>query len=106
MKVALLTKKKNFEIVDEKINNKLKEDEVLVKITGTGICGSDLHFFRNGALGTMQPQFPLSLGHETGGIIVDRNKSKFKNYANVVIDPLDISSCINIEKELVVQLLF
>ena len=100
MKVALLTKKKNFEIVDEKINNKLKEDEVLVKITGTGICGSDLHFFRNGALGTMQPQFPLSLGHETGGIIVDRNKSKFKNYANVVIDPLDISSCKKIEKEL------
>ncbi len=100
MKVALLTKKKNFEIVDEKINNKLKEDEVLVKITGTGICGSDLHFFRNGALGTMQPQFPLSLGHETGGIIIDRNKSKFKNYANVVIDPLDISSCKKIEKEL------
>jgi L-iditol 2-dehydrogenase len=100
MKVALLTKKKIFEIVDEKINNKLKEDEVLVKITGTGICGSDLHFFRNGALGTMQPQFPLSLGHETGGIIIDRNKSKFKNYANVVIDPLDISSCKKIEKEL------
>ena len=100
MKVALLTKKKKFEIVDEKINNRLKEDEVLVKITGTGICGSDIHFFRNGALGTMSPQFPLSLGHETGGIIVDRNKSKFKNYANVVIDPLDISSCKKIEKEL------
>jgi len=100
MKVALLTKKNNFEIVDEKINNRLKKDEVLVKITGTGICGSDLHFFRNGALGTMPPQFPLSLGHETAGIIVDKNKSKFKNYVNVVIDPLDISSCKKIEKEL------
>ena len=100
MKVALLTKKNNFEIVNEKINNRLKKDEVLVKITGTGICGSDLHFFRNGALGTMPPQFPLSLGHETAGIIVDKNKSKFKNYVNVVIDPLDISSCKKIEKEL------
>ena len=55
-----------------------ENDEVLVKISGTGICGSDLHFFRNGALGSMPPQFPLSLGHETAGVIVDKNKSKFK----------------------------
>ena len=100
MKVALLTNKRKFEIVEEKITKSLKDDEVLVKITGTGICGSDLHFFRNGALGTMPPQFPLSLGHETSGAIVDKNKSKFKNYTNVVIDPLDISSCTNIEKEI------
>ena len=100
MKVALLTKKKKFEIVDEQINKKLKQDEVLVKISGTGICGSDLHFFRNGGLGSMPPQFPLSLGHETSGIVVDKNKSKFKNYSNVLIDPLDISSCKKIEKEL------
>src|SRR5210317_1620430 len=100
MKIALLTNKKKFEIIDKKINKKLKNDEVLVKISGTGICGSDLHFFRNGALGSMPPQFPLSLGHETAGIIVDKNKSKFKNYSNVVIDPLDISACKNIKKEL------
>ena len=100
MKVALLTKKRKFEITEEKITKRLKDDEVLVKITGTGICGSDLHFFRNGALGTMPPQFPLSLGHETSGTIVDKNKSKFKNYTNVVIDPLDISSCTDIEKEI------
>ena len=100
MKIALLSNKKKFEIIDKKINKKLKNDEVLVKISGTGICGSDLHFFRNGALGSMPPQFPLSLGHETAGVIVDKNKSKFKNYSNVVIDPLDISACKNIEKEL------
>jgi len=100
MKIALLTKKKIFEITEERINKRLKNDEILVKISGTGICGSDLHFFRNGALGSMPPQFPLSLGHETAGIIVDRNKSNFKNYSNVIIDPLDISACKNIEKEL------
>ena len=57
-----------------------KNNEVLVKISGTGICGSDLHFFRNGALGSVPPQFPLSLGHETAGVIVDKNKSKFNGY--------------------------
>lgn len=100
MKIALLTKIKKFEISEENITKKLKDDEVLVKISGTGICGSDLHFFRNGALGSMPPQFPLSLGHETAGIIVDKNKSNFKNYSNVIIDPLDISACKNIEKVL------
>ena len=100
MKIALLSNKKKFEVINKKINKKLKNDEVLVKISGTGICGSDLHFFRNGALGSVPPQFPLSLGHETAGVIVDKNKSKFKNYSNVVIDPLDISACKNIEKEL------
>ncbi len=93
MKIALLTKKKKFEIVEKKIFQKLKNDEVLVKISGTGICGSDLHFFRNGALGTSKTNFPLSLGHETAGIIVDKNKSSFKNYSNVIIDPLDVSKC-------------
>ena len=75
MKIALLIKKKIFEVTEEKIKKKLKENEVLVKISGTGICGSDLHFFRNGALGSMPPKFPLSLGHETAGIVVDKNKS-------------------------------
>ena len=100
MKIALLTKKKKFEITEKKLTKKLKNDEVLVKISGTWICGSDLHFFRNGALGTMPPKFPLSLGHETAGIVIDKNKSQFKNYSNVVIDPLDISSCKNIGKEI------
>ena len=48
----------------------------------------------------MPPKFPLSLGHETAGIVVDKNKSNFKNYSNVIIDPLDISACKKIEKEL------
>ena len=100
MKIALLIKKKIFEVTEEKIKKKLKENEVFVKISGTGICGSDLHFFRNGALGSMPPKFPLSLGHETAGIVVDKNKSNFKNYSNVIIDPLDISACKKIEKEL------
>ncbi len=99
-KVALLTNKKKFEITEENITKKLQKDEVLVKISGTGICGSDLHFYRRGALGSMVPQFPLSLGHETAGIIVDKNKSNFKNYTDVVIDPLDISLCKKIDKQI------
>ena len=93
MKIALLTSKKKFEIIEKKITKKLNDDEVLVKISGTGICGSDLHYFRYGALGTNAQRFPLSLGHETSAEIIDKNKSKFKNYSHVLIDPIDVSKC-------------
>ncbi|WVR06974.1 hypothetical protein IAU60_004011 [Kwoniella sp. DSM 27419] len=45
-------------------------DEVLVEIKKTGICGSDVQFYNNGALGHVGLDGPLCLGHESAGIIV------------------------------------
>jgi len=92
MIVAKLVGIKKFELENEKIK-KLKKDEVLIKISSSAICGSDLHYFRHGGLGTQKPNFPLSLGHETCGVIIDKNNTNFKNYQNIVIDPLDVSEC-------------
>ena len=46
----------------------LKEDEVLIKIAYTGICGSDIHVL-NGGLSNKEIRFPLILGHEFSGIV-------------------------------------
>ncbi len=45
-------------------------DEVLVRVTAVGVCGSDVHFYREGALGDWVVDEPLVLGHESGGVIV------------------------------------
>jgi len=45
-------------------------DEVLVRITAVGVCGSDVHFFHEGRLGDWVVEQPLVLGHESGGVIV------------------------------------
>jgi len=45
-------------------------DEVLVKVTAVGVCGSDVHFFHEGRLGDWVVEEPLVLGHESGGVIV------------------------------------
>jgi len=45
-------------------------DEVLVRITAVGVCGSDVHFFHEGRLGDWIVEEPLVLGHESGGVIV------------------------------------
>ena len=44
------------------------DDEVLVRVTAVGLCGSDLHWFREGAIGDVVLT-PLVLGHEFVGVI-------------------------------------
>ena len=45
-------------------------DEVLVRIGSVGICGSDVHYYRHGRIGSYVVDSPLVLGHEAGGTIV------------------------------------
>ena len=45
-------------------------DQVLVRVTAVGVCGSDVHFFHDGGLGDWVVSEPLVLGHESGGVIV------------------------------------
>ena len=45
------------------------DDEVLVRVTAVGLCGSDLHWFHEGAIGDVVLTRPLVLGHEFVGVI-------------------------------------
>jgi L-iditol 2-dehydrogenase len=43
--------------------------ESLVRVTAVGICGSDLHWWEEGAIGDATLARPLVLGHEGAGVI-------------------------------------
>ncbi|KAI7918608.1 sorbitol dehydrogenase [Pyricularia oryzae] len=43
--------------------------EVQVSIRATGICGSDMHYYVHGANGDFKVREPLSLGHESAGVV-------------------------------------
>ena len=43
----------------------------LVRVTAVGICGSDLHWYDESAIGEAVLTRPLILGHEAAGVIVD-----------------------------------
>jgi L-iditol 2-dehydrogenase len=43
--------------------------EVQVAVQATGLCGSDLHYFKHYRNGDILVQEPLTLGHESAGII-------------------------------------
>jgi L-iditol 2-dehydrogenase len=46
--------------------------EVLVQVTSVGTCGSDIHYYEHGRIGTFVVRSPLVLGHEAGGVVVAR----------------------------------
>ena len=61
-------------------------DEVVVQVEMTGICGTDLHIYRNEYMG----EFPLIPGHEFGGRVVEvgnQVKSSIKIGDRVAVDP-------------------
>lgn len=44
--------------------------ECLVHVRATGICGSDVHFWKEGRIGTSIIDRPVGLGHESAGVVV------------------------------------
>jgi L-iditol 2-dehydrogenase len=44
--------------------------DVLVAIKAVGVCGSDVHYYEHGRIGSYIVRQPLILGHESAGVIV------------------------------------
>jgi L-iditol 2-dehydrogenase len=47
----------------------LEPGSSLLRVTAVGLCGSDLHWFAEGAIGDARLERPLVLGHEFGGVV-------------------------------------
>lgn len=66
-------------------------DEVLVHIKATGICGSDVHFWKDGCIGSLRVEGDSILGHEAAGVVVKCGEgvaaSRFKPGDKVAVEP-------------------
>ncbi|KAK7695916.1 hypothetical protein QCA50_000555 [Cerrena zonata] len=56
----------------------ISDDEVLVTVKKTGICGSDVHYMVAGRIGSFIVENPMVLGHESAGLVHQVGK-KVKN---------------------------
>lgn len=74
-RVAVLTGKKKIDILELPIPE-INDDEVLVKVEQTGICGTDVHEYKGDPFGYM----PVELGHEGTGTIVKLGKNVTKDF--------------------------
>jgi L-iditol 2-dehydrogenase len=49
--------------------------DVLVQVASVGVCGSDVHYFEHGRIGSHVVEAPLVLGHEASGVVVELGAS-------------------------------
>ncbi|MBT3272188.1 MAG: alcohol dehydrogenase catalytic domain-containing protein, partial [Spirochaetales bacterium] len=87
-------------------------DEVLVRVYATGICGSDLHYFRDGRIKNNIITEPLILGHESSGTVagLGSDVTHLREGDRVTIEPgvpcLKCEHCLSGRYNLCVNVMF
>ena len=85
MKAIEITQDHKISIVEREVPE-IYLNDVLVKPTRCGICGTDLHILQHGFVGT---HYPCTPGHEFGGhvVAVGRDVKGIKEGDFVAVDP-------------------
>lgn len=65
------------------------ENEVLIKMKVVGVCGSDVHYYSLGKIGSQIVQYPYPVGHEGAGEVVQVGTAvtKVKPGDRIAIEP-------------------
>lgn len=93
MKAALLTGVRQMELRDVPDPELTNPRDVLLKVDAVGVCGSDLHYYTIGRIGSQIVNYPQRIGHECAGTIVavGREVKGLEPGHKVAVDPL--ASC-------------
>ncbi len=57
-----------IETPDPKIIN---DTDVLIKMQRVGVCGSDIHYYATGKIGSQVVKYPFAVGHEGAGTVLE-----------------------------------
>jgi L-iditol 2-dehydrogenase len=89
MKAVLLTGIRQMEITDVPEPTIKKDDEILLKIEKVGVCGSDVHYYETGRIGSQIVHYPFIVGHECTATVesIGSKVSRVKVGQQVVVDP-------------------
>ncbi len=89
MKAVVLTGIRQMELRDVPEPSIKKDDEVLLKIEKAGVCGSDVHYYETGRIGSQVVQYPFIVGHECAATVkaVGSKVSRVRVGQQVVVEP-------------------
>ena len=89
MKAAVLTGIRKIEIIEVPEPPPPAPSEVLLKVETVGVCGSDVHYYAEGRIGTQQVTYPYRIGHEFSGIVLETGPEvkNTKPGDRVAVDP-------------------
>ncbi len=69
MQKAVLTAINQIELQEYPKPEIKNTDEVLLKISYVGVCGSDMHYYKEGKIGEQIVKYPFTIGHECSAIV-------------------------------------
>ena len=89
MRSLKLTGLRHMQLVDVPKPVLRNPADVLIRVACVGVCGSDVHYYTTGRIGTQVVQFPFSVGHEFAGTIeaVGKDVRTLRPGDRVAVDP-------------------
>ena len=69
MKAMKLTGIRQMEMMDVPDPQIVNNDDVLIRMKTLGVCGSDVHYYETGRIGSQVVDYPFAVGHEGAGIV-------------------------------------
>ncbi|UCH13946.1 MAG: alcohol dehydrogenase catalytic domain-containing protein [Bacteroidales bacterium] len=89
MKAVVLTGIRQMKIKDIPEPIITDNRDVLIKVSRIGVCGSDVHYYASGRIGSQVVNYPFTVGHEMSGIVMETGSavSKLRPGDRVAIDP-------------------
>jgi L-iditol 2-dehydrogenase len=89
MKTIVQTGIRRLELVHRPEPTIAGANEVLFKVEAVGVCGSDIHYYRSGQIGSKVVQYPFPLGHECSGTVVAVGPAveKLRPGDRIAVDP-------------------
>ncbi|MDR2397362.1 MAG: NAD(P)-dependent alcohol dehydrogenase [Spirochaetaceae bacterium] len=72
MKALVLEQVKCLTLRDVSLNETVGLQDVRIQVQACGICGSDIHYYLEGAIGDFVLREPMILGHEAAGVVVEK----------------------------------
>lgn len=71
MLALVLEEKGRLALREMALERAMGADEVRIKVTRVGICGSDVHYYTHGRIGPFVVNAPMVLGHEAAGVVTE-----------------------------------
>src|SRR5690242_14742663 len=71
VKALVLEERMKLNLRDIAVEDKLGPRDVRIKLKTIGVCGSDVHYYTHGAIGSFVVREPMILGHEASGVVVE-----------------------------------
>jgi L-iditol 2-dehydrogenase len=89
MKAMMLTgirQMEMMEVPDPVIKN---PEDVKIRMSVLGICGSDIHYYTKGRIGSQKVVYPFTVGHEGAGVVVEtgKNVTRVKSGDIIAVEP-------------------